>query len=89
MIKILDFYADWCRPCKLMAPILNDIAASNESITLVKVNMDNDEEGLAEPYGVMSIPTLLIFVDDILKDRIVGAVPKVKVMEVLNKYIKD
>lgn len=86
MIKLIDFYADWCRPCKQMTPILNEIEESNSDIILEKVNMDIDEEELAEAYGVLNIPTLLIFVDGVLKDRIVGAVPKSRIMEVINKY---
>lgn len=86
MIKLIDFYADWCRPCKQMTPILNEIEESNSDIILEKVNMDIDEEELAEAYGVLNIPTLLIFVDRVLKDRIVGAVPKSRIMEVINKY---
>lgn len=69
-----------------MTPILNEIEESNSDIILEKVNMDIDEEELAEAYGVLNIPTLLIFVDGVLKDRIVGAVPKSRIMEVINKY---
>lgn len=57
---LLDFWADWCGPCQMIAPIVNEIAEENEHITVGKVNVDEQME-LAVKYGISSIPTLLIF----------------------------
>lgn len=69
-----------------MEPILKDIEESYDYITLEKINIETDADHLVEPYGIMSIPTLLIFKNGELKDRIIGAVTKMKIMETINKY---
>ena len=61
-ITLVDFYADWCGPCKMIAPIVEEIAAERSDITVGKVNVDNDAE-IAIKYGVASIPTLIVFKD--------------------------
>ena len=72
---LVDFYADWCGPCRMVSPIVDEIAEERSDITVGKVNVD-DENALAMKYGVMSIPTLIVFKDGEEKTRIVGARPK-------------
>ena len=60
---LVDFYADWCGPCRMVSPIVDEIAEERSDITVGKVNVD-DENALAMKYGVMSIPTLIVFKDD-------------------------
>ncbi len=74
-IVVVDFYAVWCGPCMMLAPIIEQLAAEMPSISFAKVNVDNARE-LAMKYGIMSIPTLLVFVNGNLVDRIVGSMPK-------------
>jgi len=61
-MKVLDFYADWCGPCQMMAPILEEVEKEHPEVEFVKINIDDQQE-MAEKYEVMSIPTL-VFLDD-------------------------
>ena len=72
---LVDFYADWCGPCRMVSPIVDEIAEERSDITVGKVNVD-DENALAMKYGVMSIPTLIVFQGGKEKTRIAGASPK-------------
>ena len=74
-IVLVDFYADWCGPCRLMAPILEAVSAERADIKVAKVNVDESSE-LAAKFGVMSIPTLVVLDDGEEIKRIVGARPK-------------
>ena len=76
---LVDFYADWCGPCRMVSPIVDEIAEERSDITVGKVNVD-DESALAMKYGVMSIPTLIVFQDGQEKTRIVGARPKAAIL---------
>ena len=76
---LVDFYADWCGPCRMVSPIVDEIAEERRDITVGKVNVD-DENALAMRYGVMSIPTLIVFKDGKEKARIVGARPKAAIL---------
>ena len=69
---LVDFYADWCGPCRMVSPIVDEIAEERSDITVGKVNVD-DENALAMKYGVMSIPTLIVFKYGQVKTSIVGA----------------
>ena len=79
---LVDFYADWCGPCRMVSPIVDDIADERPDITVGKVNVD-EENSLATKYGVMSIPTLIVFKDGKEKTRIVGARPKAAILSEL------
>lgn len=68
---LVDFYADWCGPCKMIAPIVEEIANERTDITVGKVNVDNDAD-IAIKYGVSSIPTLIVFKDGKETARVVG-----------------
>ena len=76
---LVDFYADWCGPCRMVSPIVDEIAEERSDITVSKVNVD-DENALAMKYGVMSIPTLIVFKDGQEKTRIVGARSKAAIL---------
>ena len=80
---LLDFYADWCGPCKMLAPVLHEIAEeSTGAFKVGKVNVD-EQPDLAAEFGVMSIPTLLLFENGKLVRQAVGARPKSGVLELL------
>ena len=72
---LIDFYAEWCGPCKMMAPVVEKIAEENSNIKVGKVNIDEESE-LAIKYGVMSIPTFIVIKNGEVVNRIVGAVDK-------------
>lgn len=65
-IVLVDFYADWCGPCKMIAPILETFSAKHEDVKVLKVNVDEEQE-LAMQYGIMAIPTLLFYKDGEVK----------------------
>ena len=82
---VVDFWAEWCGPCKMIAPILEELAGENsETFKVGKVNVDNNRQ-TAMQYGVRSIPTLLVFKDGKVAGQIVGAMPK----DALKKKILD
>jgi len=70
---LIDFYADWCGPCKMLSPVVEQFASENEEIKVVKINVD-DEQDLAIEYGVMSIPTLVVIKNGQEVNRSVGLV---------------
>ena len=76
---LVDFYADWCGPCRMVAPIVEQIAAENPQYTVGKINVDDDPD-LATRFGVMSIPTLIVFKNGEEASRIVGARPKAAIL---------
>lgn len=78
---LVDFYADWCGPCRMLSPILEDVAAQ-ENVKVVKVNVDNNQ-GLAEKYGVMSIPTVYYFVGGKETSKFVGARGKQEILQMI------
>ena len=81
---LVDFYADWCGPCKMMSPIVDEIADERTDVTVAKVNVDESSE-LASRFGVVSIPTLIIFKDGKESSRIIGARPKAEILAELEK----
>jgi thioredoxin 1 len=84
---VVDFWAEWCGPCKQIAPILEEIASEHgDSITIAKLNVD-DNPDLAMRYNVMSIPTLLVFSGGELSKRLVGAKSKGALMQELDEFI--
>lgn len=74
-IVVVDFWAAWCGPCRMIAPTIEELAVAHPDITFGKLNVDEHPQ-LASRHGVMSIPTLLFFVNGELKDKSIGAVPK-------------
>ena len=80
---LVDFYADWCGPCRMLAPIVDEIANENPDIKVGKVNVDENVE-LASHFGVMSIPTLIVFKNGRESARMVGARPKESILAELS-----
>ena len=81
---LVDFYADWCGPCKMMSPIVDEIADERTDVTVAKVNVDESSE-LASRFGVVSIPTLIIFKDGKEAGRIICFKPKAAILAELEK----
>lgn len=80
---LVDFYADWCGPCKMMSPILEELSQEFDGkIKIVKINVDNNPE-LSSKYGVMSIPNMIIFENGRQKENIVGARSKQDLIQYL------
>ncbi|MGH8095624.1 MAG: thioredoxin [Chthoniobacterales bacterium] len=82
---LVDFWAAWCGPCKMIAPVLDEIARENEDrFRIAKVNID-DEPALMQRFDVRAVPTLLFFRGGELRDQIVGGAPKKAIVEKLNR----
>ena len=81
---LLDFWAAWCGPCRMVSPVVDMVAEENPDIKVGKVNVDEQQE-LASAFGVMSIPTLVAVSGGKEVNRIVGAVPKESILKMLGK----
>ena len=79
---LLDFYADWCGPCRMVSPIVDEIAQENPQYLVGKINVDEEPE-LAQAFGVMSIPMLAVIKDGKLVNQAVGARPKDSILDML------
>ncbi len=82
-LVLVDFYADWCGPCRMVGPIVEEISNEVENLKVIKVNVD-EREDIAKMYGIMSIPTLILFKDGEIDKKQVGFVPK----EVLMRWFE-
>jgi thioredoxin 1 len=84
---LVDFWAEWCGPCKMIAPVLEEISSAHgATLQIAKLNVD-DNPSIARRYDVMSIPTLLVFRDGEVKKRLVGAKGKAQLLEELAEFI--
>ena len=79
---LLDFYADWCGPCRMLAPIIDEIAEERDDVVVGKVNVDDDPE-LAAQFDVYSIPTLAVLKNGEVAHQVTGARPKANILEML------
>lgn len=79
---LLDFFADWCGPCRMVSPIVDEIASERDDIIVAKVNVD-DNPDLAGEFGVFSIPTLVVLKDGRVANQAVGALPKARILALL------
>jgi thioredoxin 1 len=85
-LAMVDFWAEWCGPCRAIAPVLEEVAEASEvEVTLLKVNVD-ENPGLASRYGIRSIPTILFVKDGTVVDRVVGAVSKTALLDIVNRH---
>lgn len=86
-VVLVDFYADWCGPCKMISPILEELAKEYEGkVTIAKVNVDENGD-IAGRYGVMSIPNLVLFKNGEVVKQVVGFQPKNQLQALLNSVI--
>ncbi|MBQ3069756.1 MAG: thioredoxin [Clostridia bacterium] len=81
---LLDFYADWCGPCRMVAPFVEEIAQENPQLLVGKINVDEEPE-LARRFGVMSIPTLVVMKRGEVVNRAKGAMPKAEILALLSE----
>ena len=80
---LLDFYADWCGPCRMVSPIVDEIAEERDDVIVGKINVDDQPE-LANAFGVMSIPTLVVLKNGKIANQATGARPKEMILAMLN-----
>lgn len=79
---LLDFWATWCGPCRMVAPVVEEIAAEREGILVGKVNVDEEPE-LAVKFGIVSIPTLIVMKNGEIANKAVGFMPKAEILKLL------
>ena len=79
---LVDFWAPWCGPCRIIAPHLEELDAEREDLTVVKMNVDENPQ-TAATYGIMSIPTLLLFKNGEVAKQVIGALPKARLAQEL------
>lgn len=79
---LLDFYADWCGPCRMVAPVLEEVSQLREDVLVGKINVD-DEESLAREFGIVSIPTLIVLKNGKIQKQVAGVRTREQILELL------
>jgi thioredoxin 1 len=83
---LVDFWAEWCGPCRMVGPVLEEMAGDYPDVTFVKLNVDDAPE-VAQRFGVMNIPTILAFEGGQVKQRVVGAMPRQRLVDELGAFL--
>ena len=83
-LTIVDFFATWCVPCRMLAPILEDVSETRDDAKFLKVDVDENYD-LAKSFGIMSVPTVLFFKDGILVDKSIGLINSEKINQIIDK----
>ena len=81
---VVDFWATWCGPCRMLAPILEDVSETRDDAKFLKVDVDENYD-LAKSFGIMSVPTVLFFKDGILVDKSIGLINSEKINQIIDK----
>jgi thioredoxin 1 len=85
-VAVVDFYADWCMPCRIMSPRLDELSEEIKDVSFGKLNVD-ESGSIAQRFGIVSIPTLIIFKDGVQVDEIVGTSSKESVKDIIKRYL--
>ena len=85
-LVVIDFYADWCGPCKMLAPVVEELEAEMPTVKFCKVNVDNNMD-LARMFKVESIPLIALVKDNTFVDMSLGYVPKQSLVDLINQYV--
>ncbi len=86
-LTVIDFFAEWCMPCIMLSPVIDELSEKLDKVKFAKVNIDDSKE-LAEKFSVMSVPTLIVFKDGEEVDRIVGALPAEQLEEKITSHVE-
>lgn len=87
MVEILDFYAEWCGPCKMLSNTLEQIESEMEGLKIERVDVDS-EDARVEKYGIQNLPTIIIAEDGVERERIVGNRSKNDLIEIFKQYVQ-
>jgi thioredoxin 1 len=85
-VVLVDFFADWCHPCQMIAPEIDALASAHQDLLVGKLNVDENQQ-TAREYGVMSIPTLILFKEGKEVERIIGAVPRSAIEDKIKPFL--
>lgn len=85
---LVDFWAPWCGPCRMVGPVLEEIAGENDGVKIVKINVDENQQ-YAGKLGVFNIPTMIIYKGGEPVDKLVGAMPKQQILDRINPHVGE